>query len=651
MAQSVQQAVDAPARPLVTTRALVLGAALIPFNVYWVMMVEGIWHSGHPTCISLPWGAVFNIIVLLAVNVLLKRVAPRYALTQAEFVTVYAMVAIAIMLAGHDSLQLGVPNLSYGFWYANEANHWEQLFHEYLPRFLSVSDPRVLEPFYDGRSSLYEYGYWWVWLEPVLWWCAIVLAVGLVMIGINVLLRKQWTEREKLGYPIVQLPLVMTHEGGNAQFFSNGVLWLGIAAGALLDLYNGLHTFWPALPLLDVRHDGNHFIETWSWGRPWNAIGRVGIPLYPFLTALGFLIPLDLCFSMWFFFIFRKLLEVGTTAMPIRLMPGLPYLTEQTFGAWFVLFGYAMWVGRRHFAEIGRDLWRGRLAREAEGADPLSYRAAVTAIFVGLAFLIAVCLKAGMTLGSVLAFLAFVIVLHTTVTRVRAELGPPAHEMAGNINAVTLQVAVAGTRGVGARNLAIFPYFWWLSGRGYRTTPMPVQLESLKMAEVSGAEPRRLAVGMAIAFLLGGLFSYWSAIHLTYEHGTTALIHHNSGQWAQLASYIGYPQDPSWQKMLFMGVGGVATAAMIWLRTQFSWWPLHPAGYALDMVFGVEYFWSCLVIAWLVKWAILRWAGHNTYQRFLPFIFGVIIGEYCVGAFWSAVSVILQRPMYDFSPG
>jgi hypothetical protein len=204
---------------------------------------------------------------------------------------------------------------------------------------------------------------------------------------------------------------------------------------------------------------------------------------------------------------------------------------------------------------------------------------------------------------------------------------------------------------VGARNLAIFPYFWWLTGRGYRTTPMPVQLESLKMAEVSGAEPRRLAVGMAIAFLLGGLFSYWSAIHLTYEHGTTALIHHNEGQWSQLASWIAYPQEPSWQKMTFIGVGGLATVAMIWLRTQFTWWPLHPAGYALDMVFGVEYFWSCLVIAWLVKWAMLRWAGHKTYQRFLPFIFGIIIGEYCVGAFWSAMSVILQRPMYDFSPG
>jgi hypothetical protein len=31
----------------VTRRALLLGTILIPFNCYWIMMVEGIWHSGH----------------------------------------------------------------------------------------------------------------------------------------------------------------------------------------------------------------------------------------------------------------------------------------------------------------------------------------------------------------------------------------------------------------------------------------------------------------------------------------------------------------------------------------------------------------------------------------------------------------------------
>lgn len=72
---------QASRRPAVTSRALILGAILIPFNVYWVMMVEGIWHTGHPTVMALPWGVVFNIIILLLANVVLKRFFPRHALT------------------------------------------------------------------------------------------------------------------------------------------------------------------------------------------------------------------------------------------------------------------------------------------------------------------------------------------------------------------------------------------------------------------------------------------------------------------------------------------------------------------------------------------------------------------------------------------
>lgn len=645
--QNAAQAVG----PRVTPRAIALGCVLIPLNVYWVMMVEGIWHSGHPSVMALPWGVVFNIIVLLLLNQVLRRLAPRSALTQAEFVTVYAMVGVAVMLAGHDTLQLGVPNLSHGWWFATEANHWDRLFHDYLPHFLTVSDPLVLQPFYEGDSSLYDKTFLLAWAGPVAWWCAIVLAVGVVMTGINVLLRRQWTENERLGYPLAQLPLAMTAEGGSRSFYANRALWWGIGLAALIDLCNGLHHFWPPVPLLDLRHDGNHYIETGPWGRPWNAMGRIPVPLYPFCTALGFMVPLDLCFSMWFFFIVRKLMQVAAVAVPVPMMPKLPYLDQQSLGSWLVLFGYGMWVARRHLAEIARNLWRGALATEARAGEAMSERAAVFALLGGLAFLLVVLLKAGMTTLSALPFLAFSFIIHTAVTRMRAELGPPAHEMAGNMNAVSAQITFAGTRALGSRNLTIFPLFWWLTGRGYRTSPMPVQLEAFKMAEVSGAEPPRLAAAMVAAFGLGAIFTYWSALHLTYQHGSSPLITHNGGQWTQLASFIEYGEPVSWQKILFVGVGGLLTAGMTWMRMNYLWWPLHPAGYAMGMLFGTDYFWSCLLIAWLVKLAILRWGGHKVHRGAMPFVYGVIIGEYFMGAFWSAMSVVLKERLYDFSPG
>ncbi len=69
------------------------------------------------------------------------------------------------------------------------------------------------------------------------------------------------------------------------------------------------------------------------------------------------------------------------------------------------------------------------------------------------------------------------------------------------------------------------------------------------------------------------------------------------------------------------------------------------------MTFGVEYFWTCLVISTIIKWIILKYGGPARYRKGIFFFFGVILGEYCVGAFWSVLSVIIRAPIYDFAPG
>jgi hypothetical protein len=57
------------------------------------------------------------------------------------------------------------------------------------------------------------------------------------------------------------------------------------------------------------------------------------------------------------------------------------------------------------------------------------------------------------------------------------------------------------------------------------------------------------------------------------------------------------------------------------------------------------------MIATMVKWVILKYGGMKTHRQAIPFFFGVILGEFALGAFWSAISVIFQTPVYDFSVG
>src|SRR5687768_4314663 len=102
----------------VTLRAVLIGLFLIPINTYWVMMVEGIWHTNHATAMSLFWNSVFCVFLLVLLNLAIKRYAPRYAFNQGELIVVYVMITLATALAGHDSLQLGIPGLSFPFWVA-----------------------------------------------------------------------------------------------------------------------------------------------------------------------------------------------------------------------------------------------------------------------------------------------------------------------------------------------------------------------------------------------------------------------------------------------------------------------------------------------------------------------------------------------------
>jgi hypothetical protein len=635
----------------VTWRAILLGTALIVPNVFWVLEVEGMWHSGHPTTISLFWNVVLNIFLLILLNLAVRRVRADWALTQGELITIYVMLSVASGLAGHDALALTIPAIPHAFRFATPENQWSELFFRYIPKHLVVFDPdlRVLRGFYEG-DSLREFYTWPIlqpWLRVTLWWTSLTVAMGMAMVCINVFVRRQWTEHEKLAYPIIQLPLAITERGGTSDFFRNRMFWIGFLAVAALDILNGLNWFFPFVPAFAVRHDARYIRFT---EKPWNAMGAVPLPLYPFVVGLGYLLPLDLSFSLWSFFMFKKLQEVFAAASGWRL-PRFPYLSEQSIGAWLAVFFAAVWATRSHLLGVARHLVGVRPMDDS--SEPIRYRTAGTILLLSLAYIVYFCLHAGMTLLIILAFFAFFFALSIGITRVRAEIGPPAHEMAGMVNAQQFLINILGTRGFGFQNLGVVPYFWFFSGRGYREHVMPHQLEGFKMAERARMSTRRLVLAMAVALLLGSLASWWAGVSEMYRLGqarANPFVGH-IGQFGWVAGHFANPLDPNIPAVLAMSGGLLFTFFLMFMRMKFIWWPLHPAGYAISMTFGVEYFWSCLVISSLVKLLVLRFAGMHVNRLVTSFFFGVILGEYCVGAFWSALSVVLQTRTYDFAPG
>ena len=71
---------------------------------------------------------------------------------------------------------------------------------------------------------------------------------------VNVLIRKQWTDNERLTYPLVRLPLEITdaQPGGRGRsglpLTQNRLFWLGFVLAAGIDLTNSLNYYFPDHP-------------------------------------------------------------------------------------------------------------------------------------------------------------------------------------------------------------------------------------------------------------------------------------------------------------------------------------------------------------------------------------------------------------------
>jgi hypothetical protein len=630
----------------VTFKSVIIAALLIPINCYWVIEMEVIRYSGHPVTISLFFNVIFSLFVIIGVNQLFKRFAPGLTLNQAELIIIYLMLSIASGITGHDMLEILVPMLGHAFRFATPENEWRELFLPYLPQWLTVSDGKVAQGYYEGELSLYTREQLLGWLSPVLWWTAFIFMLVFGMLCINVIIRKRWIEHEKLSYPIIQLPLQMT-ETQRGAFFRNRMMWLGFGIAGGLALLNGLNFIFPVVPELRTRIQNIRVFTD----KPWDAMGSIPVSLYPFAIGLGFFIPLDLSFSCWFFFWYWRLMRVAGAAMGLRSLPRFPYMNEQASGGYIALCVIALWASRKHLLEVLRGTF-GRASALDDSDAPMRYRTAVFGFIVVMLFLVFFCFRGGATAQITVIFFILYYAISIAVTRMRAELGTPVHDLhySGPDEILTRTV---GTRRLGRGNLVMFSMFWFIN-RAYRSHPMPHQLEGFKMAERTGMSLRRVAFALMLAALLGSLAGFWALIDRGYRLGMEARAYSPSlsafgiEPYRRLDRWLGSPTDTLIPETIFMVGGFFITTLLMLFRMRFVWWPFHPAGFAISTSWGMNVTWSCLFVSWLIKWIILRHGGIGMHRRVAPFFLGLILGEFTVGSLWTIFGIIVGMPTYGF---
>ena len=643
----------------VTVRAVLIALLIMPVNAFWVVMMERIRYSAHPTTISIFFNCIFILVVLTLINrgICMTRFK-KFALSQGELLLIYSMQCIGSCMAGHDFGQILVPSLTWPYSEANTSNGYAGLMWHHLPAWALMSNLDAAKGFWGGHDTLYTKEHLMAWALPTAVWTAFIVLLLFVMQCVNTLIRQQWAESERLTFPLTRIPLEITRDAPGTQMergkplTRNKIFWLGFFLAFSVDAINSLNYYYPNIPSILTPGAGASFTDLSQYvtTKPWNAIGWTPLSFYSFMIGIGMLMPLDFLFSSWFFYLVWKLQSVIVVANAWDADPRMPYANYQAFGAYMLFCASTLYVSRNYFKAIFRKAI-GLPSPIDDRDEPMSYRGAFLGLAIGLLALTAFSTVLGLTWWLGVAFFVIYLALALAITRMRAELGTPVHDLHFTGPDWVLS-DILGTRFIGPQSLAVFSMFYWFN-RAYRCHPMPFQLEGFRMAEQTGnrKEMRKWFWVLLLAGFVGVLSMFWAMLHCYYVYGGLAKSAGTFGPeaWDRYAGWLKAPQPGNPHVVIAIVVGFLFAAFLQSMRIRFAWWPFHPLAYAVSGSWEMNLLWAPLMFAWIIKSVTLRYGGGaRGYQRIMPFFYGLILGQFIPGSLLNIWGIATGTPTYQF---
>ncbi len=634
-----------------------LGAAATAFLVTWAEMVLQTIKIGY---LQFPPAALGLLLVVVALSRGVARMARRWDLTSSDLLVIYCMCLVGAMTASHGLVEKMVPALVYPHYAADNTNGWHNSFDRFLhPGLVPYNTANSnAQPVVDGYYKKLHPGEtlpWNLWLTPVLSWGLLSFFVLFAFLCLTALLRRQWVDSEKLAFPLAQLPLEIAGDQDRPAFFRNRVMWLGVLLPVAVYTVKWLHQVYPSVPDVTIQWNLSDYVTS----PPWNSVAW-SVQFILSFAAIGFffLLPTDVLFSIWFFFLLSRVEHVLMVAynQPTPGMPAYPpalFIGYQTIGAYFVLTGYFFWVARPHL----RRVWAAALGREkADDADELlPYRVAVWGLFGSILGAAAWLWANGMSPWLALFELTVCIfVIALIMARSTAEAGMLMTET--TFRPIDLYRMVAPVHALGGANLTMLAFFDNLFLRDQRGLLLTGMMDAARITD--GTRIRRrsfagvLALGVVIAFAVAVPLNIYLPYHLGanghmdfwMEQGSPGLTLTDYGQYFKGNALL--PNGASWQMPTFFGVGILMTVFLTVMRTAFFWWPLHPLGYALSGSWSTIQFWFPCLLAWTFKSVILRYGGMKIYGLARPFFLGLVLGEFGIAVFF----VLLNAVSHQISP-
>jgi hypothetical protein len=223
-------------------------------------------------------------------------------------------------------------------------------------------------------------------------------------------------------------------------------------------------------------------------------------------------------------------------------------------------------------------------------------------------------------------------------------LGPPTHEFAF-FGTNSIMHRFLGNKWLSDKQAAWVCDSFNFMNRIYRNHPMPYQLEAMKMGQIERINQRKLFWIIGAATVIGVYFSFFFRQAHIYRTGVLP--------WTDVGTYLNNilndRKGPDIVGITMTIVGFAFVMILDAIRFRFPGFPLHPAGYLLSMNFGVDYYWSGLLLALFVKNFVQRYYGLRGYDKLRSVALGILVGEYAAETIWMLMALITHQSTYTIS--
>lgn len=492
---------------------------------------------------------------------------------------------------------------------------------------------------------------WKALADPFSFWLPLAAIFYISLIGLALVLHRQWSEHEHLPYPIAAMTHALLPQGGNlfSKLIKNRGFLIAAVVVLLIHLNNYLNTVFEISVPINLNIELGSMLDSLpslfvnssrlSW--------TLNFTIFFSAIAVAFLIPKDVSFSIGLSPIFASCV-VGFAGV-------WGYSTDQdsskeffVSGAYLAIFLSILYTGRFYYLNVFK---RAVLPSKKETGDADKSAIWGARLFiVGSVVFTGMIASIGLDWQLAIGVTFMLVVFNVGMSRILAETG--LFYIQPLTNLAIFFVGIMGTHAIGPVPVVIIGFIASVLFTEPREIYMPYIVNGFKILGASEVKIGKTVPACIAAVILGMGIATIASTYFIYDGGMNNVNSWSSGPaverpftnairikqrleaqgmlkqtealsgWSRFAHF-----NPETTAVVALALGFGLTLAFSYGRLRFPGWPIHPLLFAVAASWPAVKFGMCFLIGWFIKVLVSKYGGENGYQKVKPIMIGLIAGE------------------------